>query len=402
MATSGFQINGADLTTTWPDRAYLMDRYPELSDTLKQAGLWLWGRNFYGMLGDNTTVEKSSPVQTVSGGANWRMVACGGYHGSGIKTDGTLWTWGFNGSGVLGTNDTTARSSPVQTVSAGTNWKQISSLTQLMAAIKTDGTLWLWGLGGNGQLGIGSVGQRSSPVQTVAAGTNWKQVSVGATWVTAIKTDGSLWTWGFNGDGQLGDNTQTERNSPVQTISAGTNWKVVSAGADAHTSAIKTDGTLWLWGRNEYGQLGINNTSTSRVSSPVQTITGGTNWKHVSTGRGYTAAIKTDGTLWTWGRNDVGQLGDNTRTSRSSPVQTIAAGNNWRLLASGAYNTTAAIKTDGTLWVWGANGFGQLGDTTTNSKSSPVQTVAGGTNWKQVAAYSGMIIAIRDDSSDPL
>jgi alpha-tubulin suppressor-like RCC1 family protein len=402
MATSGFQINGADLTTTWPDRAYLMDRYPELADTFKQAGLWLWGRNFYGMLGDNTTVNKSSPVQTVSGGTNWRMVACGGYHGSGIKTDGTLWTWGFNSSGVLGTNDTTARSSPVQTVSAGTNWKQISSLTQLMAAIKTDGTLWLWGLGGNGQLGIGSAGYRSSPVQTVAGGTNWKQVSVGATWVAAVKTDGTLWTWGYNGDGQLGDNTQTERNSPVQTISAGTNWKVVSAGADGHTSAIKTDGTLWLWGRNAYGQLGINTTSPNRVSSPVQTITGGTNWKHVSTGKGYTAAIKTDGTLWTWGFNGDGQLGDNTRTSRSSPVQTIAAGNNWRLLASGAYNITAAIKTDGTLWVWGANGFGQLGDTTTNSKSSPVQTVAGGTNWKQVAAYSGMIIAIRDDSSDPL
>ena len=155
-------------------------------------------------------------------------------------------------------------------------------------------------------------------------------------------TTGGLWTWGYNSLGALGDNTRVNKSSPVQTIAAGTNWKQVSGGF-FHTAAIKTDGTLWLWGYNNNGQLGDN--TIAAKSSPVQTIAGGTNWKLVSGGAYHTAAIKTDGTLWLWGRNSYGQLGDNTAVSKSSPVQTISGGTNWKLVSGGEYHT-AAIRED--------------------------------------------------------
>ena len=356
------------------------------------AGLWLWGYNFnIGTLGDNTTTPRSSPVQTIAGSTIWKLVAGGQYHTSSIKTDGTLWLWGQNSYGGLGDNTITHRSSPVQTVSCGTNWKQVACGSLYTAAIKTDGTLWTWGQNPFGQLGDNTSVRKSSPVQTVAGGAIWKQVAAGSNFTTAIKTDGTLWTWGLGSYGQLGNNTTTLVSSPIQTVAGGTNWKQVACGS-TYTAAVKTDGTLWLWGDNNAGQLG-DNTKVHR-SSPIQTVAGGTNWNLVACGSYHTAAIKTDGTLWLWGGNyyGYGTLGDNTLVHRSSPIQTVAGGTNWKLVACGAYYS-AAIKTDGTLWTWGNNSNGTLGDNTTTHRSSPVQTVAGGTNWKSVGSgkfYSHM------------
>jgi rubredoxin len=280
------------------------------ADYFRSGNLWSWGSNAGGQLGDNTLVSKSSPVQTIAWGSNWKQVSCG-YSSSGataaIKTDGTLWTWGYNVYGELGDNTLVRKSSPIQTVAFGTNWKQVSSFRESMAAIKTDGTLWLWGDNSYGQLGDNTIVRKSSPVQTIAFGTNWSQVDVGWLNTAAIKTDGTLWIWGDNSNGQLGDNTIVRKSSPVQTIAGGTNWKQVSCSKNRlFTAAIKTDGTLWTWGQNSYGQLGDN--TITRRSSPVQTIAGGTNWKQISVGSTHTAAIKNDGTLWMWGRNDQGQL----------------------------------------------------------------------------------------------
>jgi alpha-tubulin suppressor-like RCC1 family protein len=401
--TTGFRnsTTGVDIGQTLVEKSYLIDRYPELADTFKQAGLWLWGGNQYGSLGDNTITDRSSPVQTIASGTNWKQIASGASQtNAAIKTNGTLWLWGSNGAGALGDNSITDRSSPVQTVSGGTNWKQVACSTfGVTGAIKTDGTLWLWGQNGTGRIGDNTSVNKSSPVQTVAGGTNWKQLSCGGDVTVAIKTDGTLWTWGFNATGQLGNETSgyfTMQSSPVQTVSGGTNWKSVSTNGQAVVAAIKTDGTLWTWGYNAIGQLG-DNTRVDK-SSPVQTVAGGTNWKQVAVGSYYTMAIKTDGTLWAWGSNG-GNLGDNTQVDKSSPVQTVAGGTNWKQVS--ASSSTAAIKTDGTLWTWGGNGsWPIIGDNTTNTKSSPVQTVAGGTNWKSVEVGGVNVKAIRDDSAD--
>jgi alpha-tubulin suppressor-like RCC1 family protein len=372
-------LGGIDLET-----AYVND-YAVIDEFARTGSLWLVGNNYSGQLGlGNTTISRSSPVQTVSAGTNWKQVDCGSSHIACTKTDGTLWLWGAGTSGELGNNAITRRSSPVQTISGGTNWKQVACGVTMTAAIKTDGTLWVWGFNGVGELGIpGAANARSSPVQTISGGRNWKQVACGSQVTAAIKTDGTLWLWGNNSpNGQLGNNSLTNQSSPVQTISAGTNWKQVDCGT-TYVAAIKTDGTLWLWGNNDRGQLGDN--TTIRKSSPVQTVSGGTNWKQVACGSQITAATKTDGTLWLWGSNDRGQLGDNTTIAKSSPVQTVSGGTNWKQVANGA-RTPSAIKTDGTLWTWGNNNVGQLGINNTFDRSSPVQTVSGGTNWKQVSS----------------
>ena len=247
-----------------------------------------------------------------------------------------------------------------------------------------------------GQLGDNSVESKSSPVQTITGGTNWSKVSCAGSNTAAIKTDGTLWTWGMNYTGTLGDNTTVHKSSPVQTISGGTDWSQVACGIDGHTAAIKTDGTLWMWGNNFNGKLG-DNTTVDR-SSPVQTITGGTNWKQVSCGHSHTAAVKTDGTLWLWGRNNssfAGILGDSSVINRSSPVQTISRGSTWKQVACGSYHT-AAIKIDGTLWTWGDALQGQLGNNSSTRRSSPVQTIMRGTTWKQVSCGAAYTAAIAD------
>ena len=359
-------------------------------DIFAQGASWAWGRNNYGELGDNTIAHKSSPVQTIAGGTNWKQIAGGGYHTTAIKTDGTLWACGYNNQGGLGDNTVVDKSSPVQTIAGGTNWKQVAGGFYHTTAIKTDGTLWACGYNGHGGLGDNTTVSKSSPVQTITGGTNWKQVACGEGHTAAIKTDGTLWTCGYNAQGQLGDNTTVSKSSPVQTIAGGTNWKQVACGA-SHTAAIKTDGTLWTCGYNSRGELGDN--TNFNKSSPVQTIAGGTNWNQVSCGFYHTAAIKTDGTLWNCGYNIYGELVDNTVVAKSSPVQTITVGTNWKQVACGFLHT-AAIKTDGSLWTWGHDNYGQLGDNTIVDKSSPVQTIAGGTNWKQVACGAYHTVAI--------
>ena len=401
MATVGFKnSNGTDLGDNLVPKQYLLDRYPELADTFRFAGLWLWGAGDFGSLGDNAITRKSSPVQTVSGGANWKQISCSN-HSSAIKTDGTLWTWGGNGSGQLGDNTGgagTGKSSPVQTVSGGTNWKQVSNGANHTAAIKTDGTLWTWGQNANGQLGDNGFANMLSPVQTISGGTNWKSVACGSTHTAAIKTNGTLWLWGQNASGQLGDNGITNMSSPVQTVAGGTSWKQISAGSQ-HTAAIKTDNTLWVWGYNFNGELGTNN--VVYYSSPVQTTSGGTTWKQVSCGIDHTMAIKTDGTLWTWGSNVYGQLGDNTDVNKSSPIQTISGGTNWKQISIGSnFTTSAALKTDGTLWSWGENQYGTLGANDRTRRSSPIQTVSGGTNWTYISYGTNISAAIRDNSND--
>jgi alpha-tubulin suppressor-like RCC1 family protein len=395
--TTNYKIGGIDVDAgnQYITKSYLIDVYPNLVPWMRTTGLWVCGYNG-GSLGDNTQTHKSSPVQTVAGGTNWKQVSSGAGQNGGIKTDGTLWLWGYGVGGGLGDNSIISKSSPVQTIAGGTNWKQIACQNGYVTAIKVDGTLWSWGRNYGGELGDNTIIHRSSPVQTIAGGTNWKQIASGHPGIpAAIKTDGTLWLWGTNGAGQLGNNSIIDRSSPVQTVAGGTNWKSVSTGA-ANWAAIKTDGTLWTCGYNFYGQLGDN--TTTNKSSPIQTIAGGTNWKQVSCGWTHTVAIKTDGTLWTWGQDNYGQLGDNSTVDKSSPIQTVAGGTIWKQVSGGDV-MSGAIKTDGTLWVWGSDSYGRLGDNTMIHKSSPVQTIAGGTNWKQVS-MGGILMAIRDVDSN--
>lgn len=410
---TGFIDGSGDLGYTLVNKEWLIESFPQLLDQNKIPTLWTWGKNNFGTLGNNTTVNASSPVQTISGGTNWKSISISPEcRAGGIKTDGTLWLWGENnycgiGGGVpLGTH----RSSPVQTLSGGTNWRTISVGQCGGVATKTDGTLWSWGSNFAGQLGKNDRNAVSCPVQVCGTG-QWVMGAAGKAETNGgIKTDGTLWIWGENNQGQLGNNQEgcwsfdpsppaDSQSSPVQTVAGGTNWRFLSIGW-VHAAATKQDGTLWLWGDNSSGKLG--DSSTTKRSSPVQTIGSATNWRTVSAGFFGTAAIKTDGTLWTWGNFET-QAQSPSFVNQSSPVQTVSGGSNWLRVCNGRC-VTAAIKTDGTLWFWGANHCGQFGTNSTsafpNGVNSPVQTVVGGSNWRAAQTNGYFSIAIRDFDAD--
>jgi len=372
------------------------------ADAFREGNLWTWGSNAWAQLGDSTFITRSTPVTTFLGGTNWKSIASGGYHAVALKTDGTLWAWGQNVNGQLGINvsgPTSVKCTPVTTFLGGSDWKSIAAGGFHTVALKTDGTLWTWGTNLDGQLGDNTTVFRSTPVTTFLGGTNWKSIAAGGLYTTTLKTDGTLWSWGSNAFGQLGDNTATNRLTPVTTFLGGTNWKSI-AGEGYHTVAIKTDGTLWSWGRNNFAQLG-DNTTVFR-STPVTTFLGGTNWKSIACGNKFTVAIKTDGTLWTWGDNGFGSLGINdigAGTNRSTPVTTFLGGTNWKSISGGAFYT-GALKTDGTLWTWGQNSSAQLGVNDTTHRNTPVTTFLGGTNWKSIS--SGYFYTVALTFTDPI
>ena len=365
--------------------------------------LWVWGYNEYGGLGLNQGPgnNRSSPTQIP--GSNWSTqfysYAFGNNHGSiSVKTDGTLWTWGINEFGELGLNQGSSnvrKSSPTQI--PGTTWSFANRGNRVNSAIKTDGTLWMWGRNEYGVLGLNQHdAHKSSPTQ-VGTDTTWSKAYMTVNGCWARKTDGTVWVWGYNQSGTLGLNQQSNtgsRSSPTQLPG---DWVTVKA-SNGRASGVKTDGTLWTWGANSAGELGLNNRGPSYYySSPTQ-VGSGTDWSNIFLGSEKMGAVKTNGTLYTWGNNYAGTLGLNDQggpTSRSSPTQ--VPGTTWSSDSrsmSMSYGNTTLLKTDGTLWIWGSNSVGQLGQGDRTFRSSPVQ-VPGNYEMSQLIAQGSGVQSIR-------
>lgn len=307
---------------------------------------------------------------------------------------GRLFNWGHNSNGELGINNTGPRSSPVQTIAYGIDWEQVENGYYFSIAIKDDGTLWAWGDNYAGTLGDGTTDDKSSPIQ-IGSDTNWSFISCGDNHTAAIKTDGTLWIWGSNYNYQLGTNNDYSvwESSPVQTSIGGNDWVSVSCGY-GHTVALKSNGTMWTWGNGNDGQLGDDQTNTR--SYPVMNNYGEDTWSKIYAGYNCTFGIKNDGTLWSFGLNAYGRLGDGTSQSRSSPVQVLGSGT-WKQVS--AFQSTVGIKQDGTLWTWGYGSNGQLGNNNTVDCSSPIQTVMGGSEWHQCSSGHDFNAAIRNDGT---
>jgi alpha-tubulin suppressor-like RCC1 family protein len=356
--------------------------------------LWSWGPFSTGANGNETPQNYISPILLDS--YNWASVSAGNSHVLGLKQDGTLWAWGSNLRGELGTSDTTYYQVPIQ-IGSATDWAKVSAgmgQVPLFAqvpegsgmsfAVKTNGTLWAWGYNAvNGTLGLNDLNNRSSPTQ-IGALTTWSDVYAGSIFTFAKRTNGTLWAWGYNVNGELGINNRITQSSPVQ-VGTATNWSKVFPSASVggsttarHTLAIQTNGTLWAWGSDSYGALGVGGARANR-SVPTQ-VGALTTWAEAAaSGFAYSLAIKTDGTLWSWGDNASGQLGSGTIIPRSSPVQ-VGSLTNWSKVAAHG-NTVTALKTDGTIWGWGTQ---PVGDGTTINRSSPVQ-IGSLTNWTAIS-----------------
>ena len=351
--------------------------------------LWMWGGGASGTNATNNETDYSSPVQIP--GLTWSKIRNTGYEDlegwGALKTDGTRWMWGINSYANFGDNSRVAKSSPVQV--PGTTWGSVFAVGRTATFwVKTDGTLWVNGQYNNGGLlGQNSNVNYSSPVQIYGGGTNWGPKVVPNVYAGgALKTDGTLWTWGSSAQGTLGLNqgsSNIQLSSPTQV--PGTTWSDLD-GNTYDMAAVKSDGTLWTWGVNSKGQLGLNN--QVKYSSPTQIP--GTTWANVHVGKMNMMALKTDGTLWAWGWNEYGVLAGGLAhdAHRSSPVQ--IPGTTWSSKFS-ISSHALATKTDGTLWAWGnnsdGNGAGYLGLNNEISYSSPVQ-IGSDTTWSWTALSS--------------
>ena len=359
-----------------------------------QTKLWSLGYNGQGGLGQNNTTQRSSPVQVPG---TWSDAK--GHEGQGltqnlnhrmaIKPDGTLWSWGNNAQGQLGQSNTVQYSSPAQI--PGTTWNSVSVSYYGAVATKTDGTLWNWGFNNRGELGQNSITAIQSPVQV--PGTTWSFAMGGFVRHLALKTDGTLWGWGENGTGQLGQNNKTNYSSPVQI--PGTTWTNKFHSGYPAVAAVKSDGTAWVWGGNGDGKLGLNQPVNSHKSSPVQVP--GTTWSTIeSNGQsGSMFALKTDGTAWSWGANNFGDLGHNNTTAYSSPTQ-IGSGTDWAQVRVGSRGG-GGRKTDGTVWLWGWNQSGHLGQNDVAPRSSPIQVP--GTEWTNMVSHNQGWGLFQDDQT---
>ena len=330
--------------------------------------LWAWGSGDKGYSAQNSQVQYSSPIQIPG---EWTKMKP--YHDSAIlaaiKSDSTLWVWGNNYEGGLGLNQSfsggsspvKAKSSPTQIPSVGgfNTWNMVATGKDECVAIKSDNSLHGWGRNSQGGLGLnseGTAGRRSRPVQ-IGSDTTWSDVTGGDFSFMALKSDNTMWVWGKNESSRiLGLNDDVDRSSPTQLPGS---WASMNKGFRYANAAIKTDGTLWMWGLNTDGMMGQNSPEPSARSSPTQLL--GTTWSKVDVGDSQAAAIKTDGTLWTWGKNEYGNLGHDTPSNafKSSPTQ-VGTDSTWYDVAMSSVHTLAT-KTDGSVWAWGLNNQGNLG-----------------------------------------
>jgi alpha-tubulin suppressor-like RCC1 family protein len=341
-------------------------------------------------------------------GQNKPLVACGDDHVLAIATDGTLWSWGLNTSGQLGwgSYDTTATAHPTPTQVGSVNtWTTVACGGNFSVGLRSDGTLWTWGDNSQGELGLGTTDTSAhpTPAQVIinktsypsAVDNNWVAVACGYYCVVALKTDGTLWSFGLNSAGSLGRTPDAGHpvSLPCQITGCSggdANWTEIASGYD-HSVALKSNGTLWSWGNDYFGQLGQGLTlpDSATHTTPAQVIINKTAnpgevdnlWTAVSCGSHHSVALRADGSVWGWGFNDDGQLGDGTTANQSSPERITA--HNTAVTCGGCF--TLAIKASGSLWSWGWNGSGQLGRVTSNPSLSLGQ-VGSAMNWLTVAS----------------
>jgi uncharacterized repeat protein (TIGR02543 family) len=340
--------------------------YYHSSVLLSDGTVWAWGRNVKGQLSYDEGAYSTWPL-LIRNLDHVKLIATSIMSNYAIKEDGTLWAWGLNENGQLGDGTLENRTAPVQVSGISGVTAVSTGLGYHVLALKSDGTVWAWGRNDNGELGDGTTTQRQLPVE-VAGLTDVVALVNAGYHSLAMKSDGTVWAWGRNSYGESGGGVSADRTTPFQVSISGV--KAIAAG-DHHSIAVKEDGTVWAWGRNTYGTLG-DGTTTNRVV-PVQVI-GIDHVKTVVGGTHFNYALKEDGTVWSWGYNNYGQLGDGTTATKLSPVQ-VSDLTDVVSIAAGGYNGTA-MQSGGEVWAWGYNGYGELGDKSRESRSVPVRNAA--------------------------
>jgi len=379
------------------------------SYALKADGtLWAWGDNTLGQLGNGNPsgAQVNTPGQVLNpSGIAFVAIASGGGHALALQADGSLWSWGSNNNGELGQGNTLPQTSPatpaqviLATATSDNDWSAIAAGDSHSLALKADGTLWSWGSNSNGQLGQPGLGAGkgiNQPTPTpVGSDRNWSGISAGSLNSLALKRNGTLWSFGDNGHGQLGAGQNALLSiSPVQTSPNSADMVALSGGA-FHGIALKSNGAIYAFGDNSSGQFGSGSTTSS--TSLVLACRDSLGWVGSDPGAQFTVARRSNGTLWSWGDNFSGQLGDGNTTARLTPVQ-VGSAANWSSHSAGLSHVVA-LRSDGTLWSWGDNSFGQLGNGSLNPSLVPIQITSTG-DWAAVSAGDSHTLALKADGT---
>jgi len=359
----------------------------EFTSIIRADGtLWAWGGNIRSQVGISGGIKGAPGEQGAAKSigvpspgqkgrdSDWAFVASGINHSAVIKNNGTLWAWGSNNQRTLGDGTDTRRLDPFR-IGTDADWAYVSVGMHTLA-VKTDGTLWAWGVNEVGRLGLGrDVSGRSTPAQ-VGTDSDWAFVVAGDGHSLAVKKDGSLWAWGDNRYGQLGLSAGA-RFEPTE-VQSGTRWVYLSS-RKRHSMGIREDGTLWAWGAGQLGNGETVRTLTEVIRRGMVQVGTDTNWASVAAGSGYSLAIKTDGSLWGWGDNLAN--GSGQREGSTPTPARIGRESNWAFVSAGDFHSVA-VKTDGSLWAWGLNRGGQVGDGTHgrgNDRLNPVEIKPGST-----------------------
>ncbi len=366
------------------------DASPAASAAATGGTLRAWGYNFIGQLGDGTTTDSLTPVRVkLPAGTKITSVRGGCNHSVALTTKGHVWAWGFNNHGQLGDGTTTHSDTPVRIrFATGTKITSVRAGCDFSIAITTKGHVLAWGQDGDGQLGDGGTNDSDTPVRVrLPAGTKVKSITAGADDALAISTRGRLYAWGANADGEIGNGTTTDADTPVRvSLPAGTRTKIVSAGG-RHTLALSTAGQLYAWGYNGKGEFG-NGTTASSVTPVAVAFPAAGAITSLMAGCSDSLALTSDGVVLAWGLNSDGELGNASNTSSSLPVGTeLPAGTHVKSISAGCI-TSYARTAKGHVLAWGYNANGELGDGTTSNSEIPVR-VELATGLKAIAIGSG-------------
>ena len=329
--------------------------------------LWCWGRNSDGQLGSGSQNGRVVPAR-VGADDTWVQVAVGYTHACAIKRDGTLWCWGDNVAGQLGNGETKTRTTPVL-VRHPTGWSAVSAGDGFTCAVGETGSLWCWGADALGQLGNGGPGRNETRPERIGGATTWSSLSLGLKWGCGLHTDGTAWCWGDGAGGVLGNGSQRSSYRPTSVRGGGT-WSTLSAG-DNTTCGVSasTAGSLWCWGSNDHGALGIGGHGGKRLV-PAQVGTW-RDWTTVSAAGSSACGVRSTGTLWCWGDDHDGQLGFRHQRPVQLPTR-VGSTATWTQVSVGQVHTLGIHRALGG-WAWGANHDGELGDGTTTQRFHPVR-----------------------------
>ncbi|CAM3455025.1 hypothetical protein FLLO111716_11605 [Flavobacterium longum] len=345
-----------------PEALYWKEVYPGWQHTtaMRSDGtLWGWGQNYWGQLGvgSTTPAEFHTPIQ-ISTDTDWNKVAVGTAHTLAIKSNGTLWGWGINSNGELGDGTGVAKYTPTQ-IGTENDWAAVSAGNGHSMALKSDGSLWVWGGNSHGQIGYGEIDDEVLSPQQVGTDTDWVKIKAGEVASLALKSDGSLWLWGAK------PGTAIQLMVPTQ-VGSDSSWNSFSIGSNS-LIAVKSTGVRWGIGHNY--SLGAGEGDIHSTLTQIGTDSG---WQQISSGNWHKIGLKTDGTIWTWGENSDSQLGNGASEDSGFPVQ-IGIGSTWDYIATAPMGRhSVARKTDKTLWAFGWNLAGQLGNGTETNSNVPV------------------------------